>query len=148
MKEYKFINGTAYHVETSNRVINILENIRNSKKRVRIFYGDPKTGRDWLEEYDTIGYIGRSAGKIKIPLLIKNSRSIGGGGILDNCIIKITMNKKTIYQHPKYTLGELQIKKENENYAVYRDNENIANFETKKQAENYIKFLKGIRNRR
>ena len=56
------MNGTSYHENTSEEVIKILERVRNSKERVRIFYGDTETGRDWMEIYNTIGTIGRSCG--------------------------------------------------------------------------------------
>lgn len=147
---YKIVNGTAYHIETPNEVINILEKARNNRWRIRIFYGDPKTGKDWMEEHDVIGYIGRSAGKVKIPLLIANSRSLGGGAILDHCIVKMTVNRKTIYQHPNYSLGQLEIRKEDKThpYAVYCDNKNIAFFKTEKQAQSYILFLQGATNKK
>ena len=143
--EYKVINGTAYHNSTPQTIINILENARLTHKRIRIFYGDVETGKDWKEEYDTIGFIGRSTGNIKIPLLIKTERSFGGGALLDHCIVKITVDKKTVYQHNNYNTGSFEIKNNN---MVYCNNINIANFKTNQQAKNYIAFLQGINNRK
>lgn len=105
--EYKIVNGTYYHKETPDQVIEILEGSRLSyrEKRLRVHYGDTKTGKDWMEQYDIMGYVGRSMGPIKIPLLIHNKRSMGGGGMLDHCIVKITETvkpHKVLYQHPKY----------------------------------------------
>ena len=87
---YKVYQGTAYHVETPDVVVSILDRALKSHHtiRLRIHYGDPKTGRAWDNKPET-GSIGRSTGSIKIPLLIKTTRSLGGGGLLDNCIIKI-----------------------------------------------------------
>ena len=54
---------------------------------VRISLGetaDPNIGFDWLEEFESYGYIGRSMGPIKVPLLVANTRSLGGGSILDH----------------------------------------------------------------
>jgi hypothetical protein len=99
---YKIVNGTAYHADTDERIINILERARQSGQRVRIFYGDSRTGKDWMERFDTIGYIGRSGGRLRVPLLIKNSRSYGGGALLDNCIVKVTIEKEVLYVHPNY----------------------------------------------
>jgi hypothetical protein len=81
---YKIYNGTAYHVDTPIEVINALETARIARQfgrrlRLRLFLGDPETGRDWGEEYDVIGYIGRSGGHIKIPLLLPNATSVYGG---------------------------------------------------------------------
>lgn len=102
---YKVINGTSYHAETSDKVISILEHCRVNKLRIIVDYGDIETGKSWGETCDIAGYIGRSTGLNKIPLLIYNSRSMGGGGILDNCIIKITTSKgkAVLYQHPNYS---------------------------------------------
>lgn len=90
MKEYKIVGGTAYHIDTSIRVIEILEKMRYSGIRIRIWYG--KNGRCWNDEFGTIGTVGRSTGQYKIPILLKNSRSIGGAAILDDCIVRIDVN--------------------------------------------------------
>ena len=57
------------------------------------------------------GYIGRSTGSQKIPLLIYNTRSMGGDHILDHCIVKIAtaVGKHVLYQHPKYHAAELRV---------------------------------------
>jgi hypothetical protein len=87
--EYNIVNGTAYHVDTPKEVVKALENARIGEYRIRIFYGDKKNGRGWNDEQNSIGTVGRSNGKYKIPLLIHSKRSSGGGAILDNCIIRI-----------------------------------------------------------
>lgn len=151
---YKIINGTAYHIETPIEVINILENAMKNRIRIRVFYGDNKTGKDWLEENDTIGYVGRSTGRIKIPLLIRTNRSFGGGSILDDCIVRITQDKRVLYQHENYHLGNLiieEIKDDNlrkKGYikSVLRDNVIHGNFKSLDKAEKYKSFLYGLRN--
>ncbi|MCK5563674.1 MAG: hypothetical protein KAJ07_00370 [Planctomycetes bacterium] len=104
--KYQIVNGTAYCQDTSKEMIAILERLKANQTRARFHWGDTKTGKDWGDVWGVRGTIGRSTGRIKIPLLIHNSRSLGGGGMLDHCIVKITYaNKKdggTIYQHPKY----------------------------------------------
>lgn len=152
---YKIINGTSYHAETSEKVCSILENARINRQKIRIFLGDSETGRDWTEEYDTTGTIGRSTGDIKVPLIIKNTRSMGGCAILDHCIVKITIDKRTVYQHPTYHLPNLialshPVPNQDYPYAVIETASiphNVqARFKTHKQAEKYIQFLKGERN--
>lgn len=151
---YKVVNGTAYHMATPMAVVRELEFARLQSRRIRIFYGDAKTGRDWCEEHDIIGTIGQSTGKIKVPLLLKKVTSTGGGALLDHCIVKITENKRVIYQHPNYNIGKFSIKDaakdaQEEGYmlSVYRDGKLQANFKTEQKAQNYIAFLKGERNR-
>lgn len=104
-KEYKVTeSGTCYNIDTPDNLIDVLERIRYRGQRIKLCYGDQKTGKNWNEENDIIGTLGRSTGSIKIPLLIATSRSRGGGGILDNCILKITEARTgaILYQHPLY----------------------------------------------
>lgn len=72
--------------------------------RVRVWYGDSKTGEAWHEEYDVTGRIKGSTGTNKIPLLVNNSRSHGGSGLLDHCIVRIDAIKTrtTLYVHPNF----------------------------------------------
>ena len=74
-KTYKVCNGTWYYEETDDEVIEVLENARLSGTRIRIYLGDKETGRDWGEVCDVTGYVGRSMGPIKIPILLHNARS-------------------------------------------------------------------------
>ena len=93
--KYRVVNGTSYDANTSPIVINALEHARTNNIRVIIDYGDIKTGKSWNEIHDISGYVGRSSGQNKIPLLIYNKRSFGGGSILTNCILSIKYaNKK------------------------------------------------------
>ena len=154
-EDYQVINGTAYHKDTPEEVISWLETSRERKQRIRIFYGDRKTGRDWKEECDTMGYIGRSTGRIKIPILLHNSRSTGGTAVLDHCIVKITTvgsdNKPhTVYQHKNYHLcNKRTIKKMEKDhpYSVILDGEEYACFKTLQEAKNFLNFLEGKRNK-
>lgn len=86
----KQINGTSFHDETPDDVIRVLESARQGRVRLHISYGDRTTGRDWLEEVETHGYVGRSTGPVKVPLLVAIRRSTGGGAILDRCIVRIS----------------------------------------------------------
>ncbi len=158
--EYKVYNGTAYNKNTSNDVIKVLDMYLQGSRdqRVRIFYGDTKTGQDWNEEHDVIGYLGRSCGQFKIPLMISKANSSGGAAILDHCIIKITVEKRTVYKHPKYNCNEFDIKKIGKReeilfsrgyrFKVMRNGrENVANFKEEDAASRYVSFMKGERNK-
>lgn len=134
--------------KTPNRVATLLNNLNMSQQRVRLVYGNPDTGKDWLEEHDVVGTIGRSTGTNKIPLLIKNSRSTGGGSILDCRILKIVdvKSKRVLYQHDKYIAPDFTIQYGSSvghgyNYAVLCNNTVQANFKTEKKAQNYIDFM-------
>ena len=131
--------------KTPSRVATLLNNLSMSQQRIRIVYGDTNTGIDWLEEYDIIGTIGRSTGIEQIPLLIKNSRSSGGGAILDDCILKIVdvKTKRVLYQAenyitPNFEIGFMAITCQ---YSVSIGGKVQANFKTEKQAQKYIDFM-------
>jgi len=98
--EYRIENGTSYHHDTPQKVVDILEQCRQSSTRIVLDYGDVKTGKSWNEIYNVTGRIGRSTGNIKIPLLIYSKRSMGGMGILDHCIIGIkeSKGKRVLYK--------------------------------------------------
>ena len=98
------LNGTTYSEYASEKMVHLLETLRKDQTRVRFHWGNTGTGEDWGDEFDVKGTIGRSSGQMKVPLLIHNARSMGGGAILTDCIVKITNTKggATIYQHPKY----------------------------------------------
>lgn len=104
------VNGTTYHDETEPEIVAILERLRSNQTRVRFHWGDVKTGEDWGDEYDVKGRIGRSTGTSKIPILLYNTSSNGGGAILDHCIVKIseTRGVRLIYQHPNYHLSQIK----------------------------------------
>ena len=108
--DYQIVDGTAFHAKTPQRVMSIISEALHTERRTRLSFawGDTETGRDWGETYDIAGYIGRSTGRIKIPLLIPKINSHGGGAILDDCIVKIERKfygdrkYSVIYKHPKY----------------------------------------------
>ena len=152
------INGTDYDNRTPEAVANILESSRLLRHRIRIFYGDRETGRDWGEENDVTGYVGRSTGASKIPLLVHNSRSYGGGALLDHCIVKImdTHTKRVLYSHPTYHRASYRIMPLAKGLpieyttSVYdkfpdRDWENVANFTDYDRAVRYVGFMTGER---
>jgi len=105
-QQYHVVNGTYYHASTRPEVVRVLESVRLSGRRIRISLGDLATGRDWHEEHGVEGYVGRSVGPVKVPLLIHNRRSLGGPAMLDRCIIRIKrtgQGGRVLYEHPDYT---------------------------------------------
>ena len=157
--DYNVVNGTAYHKDTPTEVIEWLETSRERQQRIRIFYGDRETGLDWKEVYDTMGIVGRRTGSIKIPILIRNMRSNGGGAILDNCIVRITTYDsqgkiRVVYSAENYKLCNESIGfKDNPDayngltYELYIDSEFFMAFDSKEKRNNFLNFLKGKRNR-
>lgn len=97
------INGTTYNDKTAPEIVDIIERARAARTRLAIFYGDTETGKAWGDV--EFGRIGRSNGVVKIPLVVHNARSSGGGALLDSCIVKIETTKaprRVLYQHPQF----------------------------------------------
>lgn len=125
--------------------------------RVRIWYGDTDTGRAWQEEYDVLGYVGRSGGTQKVPLLIFNSRSCGGA-ILTEKIVRIDWVKgaHALYKHPTFSSGFEHARigatppgrdwgRSRPFSVINDDGEYVAAFERETQARRWLEFMRGDR---
>ena len=139
----KVIDGTFFNDNTPDRVCEILSSCIGTRRRIRVFYGDRKTGRDWHEVYDTIGRIGRSTGTHKIPLMIAKSTSTGGPALLDHCIVKITEDKRTLDQQSNY---DPSVKRVGTQIYDTHKNEVIYSSDNEQKAERELQFFLGTRN--
>ena len=115
MKNYRVVNGTSFHEQTLDEVIRVLEDARAHRTRLHISLGETdgsNAGLDWLSEFESHGYIGRSMGPVKVPLLIANSRSRWGGAILDHCVVRIreSAGGRVLYRHPNYHFGRIELR--------------------------------------
>ncbi len=152
MKEYKPVNGTFYDAKTPDAVVQTLEHARMNRIRLHISLGNSATGKDWLEEFDVHGYVGRSTGSIKIPLLVNNRNSLGGPGLLDHCIVRIRQSAggRVLWQHPQYHFGTMELRRKVEpvesngrllTVDVFRDGELHASFVDMKSARHWLRKL-------
>ena len=108
---YCLVDGIYYRAATPDAVVRTLERARSGRRRVRLYYGDTESGRDWLEEFGMEGTIGNSMGPLQIPILLSNSRSHGGPALLDHCIVKVKGTEgEILYQHPRYHTGTFAIR--------------------------------------
>jgi hypothetical protein len=165
----KVVNGTSYAEHTPDAVIRVLEQAREARTRIRVrlgfteqhedvLSGKAVLGRDWLDEFECEGTVGRSMGPQRVPLLINNARSMGGGVVSTDCIVRIidTKTKRVLYSHPKYHTGNFKIVPVDElvaatvsfrhggpllTHAVTRDGEEQARFETKEKAERWVRKM-------
>lgn len=103
-------DSTQFQSETPAAVRRALETCRKTQPVIRLWLGDPATGRSWLEEYDTIGRVGRSMGPVKVPLLVPEGEA-GGGAISTDHVIRIRDEgtRKDLYRHPQFHLPELTV---------------------------------------
>lgn len=141
----------------SEGLINILLRAYKYGFRVRVFYGDIHTGRSWNEEYDVTGKIGRTCGKIKVPILLKRKDSNYGGALLLSSVIRIDdiEDKKTLWKLSNFHVEPMEIiyYPDDPNglpYNVMQTKDsgvriNVANFKTAKQAQRWVDFMEGKR---
>jgi len=145
--------GTYFDPGTPKAVREILETYRTrGAARLRLFFGDQDTGRDWLEEHGVVGRIGRSTGPLKAPLLIESLTSRYGGAILSGCIVRIldATARYELYRHPRYHQAQLTVvpcdhgafKAE-----VLVDGEVHVRFRSQTRAVNWLAFMRGERMR-
>jgi hypothetical protein len=120
---------------------------------VRIFYGDPYTGEDWCEENDVVGFVGRSSGILKVPLLIPRN-CISGPSILESSIVKIIkiatgeiLWKSSNYITPELIIVPSKRKSDGFTYDVNRikagQEESLASFDSYGLAASYVAFITG-----
>lgn len=151
----KNIQNEGWEYKENEILWDLVSYMVHSGRRVRIWYGDTETGRSWNEEYNVTGYISRSTGNIKIPILINNSRSYGGESLLDDCIIRIDdiQQKRTLYKHENFHVEKMEVEIESDSeypcrVMQHKDSgevQNVANFKTEKQAHNWVAFMNGDR---
>lgn len=149
-------NATWYDARTPAGVQLVLDAAMRSNHRLRIFTGDTVTGRDWMEEYDTIGRIGRSGGAMKVPLLVPKG-DCGGPALLTHCIVRIinVTTGEEVYKHPKYHAPKMELaeaasydKAEGYTHCVKMENkdgemETCANFKSNAAAGHWLAFMNG-----
>ncbi len=141
---------TYFDPGTDPLVQRALERYRKSGKRVRVFFGDPETGRDWCEEWDVVGQIGRSGGTMKVPLLLPLGENFGPA-IMTSKVLRVmdVATNKDVYRHVKYQVPGLEIEPladpelPNHKWAGYRDGELIARFRSNYEAVEWKEFVTG-----
>lgn len=138
-------SGTCFHAKTPGKLRKLLERLRKDRTIVRVFYGDTQTGQSWHDEFDVVGFVGRSTGMVKVPLLVPPSDS-GGPEILDHCILRIDTQTETLYQHRKFRVGEMILQTGNDKelpWEVLIDGDLYARCAENTEAVKLMSFLQG-----
>ena len=103
-----FNNGRKIELDETtaqnNELLQTLKMCHETGRRCRVFYGDKETGRSWNDEHDVMGTLSNSTGNTACLILVPTRRSMGGGALLDSCIIRIDdiKTKSVLYSHPKF----------------------------------------------
>ena len=128
---------------------------------VRIFLGDQVTGRDWCEENDVVGYVGRTSGTMKVPILLEPlilHKSLCaaqcGDAIPTNCILRIidVVAGAELYRAAHYQLPTFEIVRDDSDtthpFKVKRDGRDgtvCAGCKTYEEACRFVAFAMGTR---
>lgn len=129
-------------------VAKLLDELIKRGHKVRLYYGDATTGRDWLQEFDTIGRMSRSMGPLKVPLLVPD-RHNGGPQVLTACIVRIQDSsgrdlwRHAGYHQPTFKIQSSEVKGYVEEAVV--DSVVHARFKKAGQASRWIEFMRGNR---
>lgn len=158
LNEYKEYHGLFFHPETLPAVRSVLAQAFLNKKTVRIWYGDPSTGKAYPEEFEVLGTVGRSTGQVKVPLLVLPGES-GGGAILSHVIVridfvetsrtdgpypKVSQSLRNAFKHPNFSAGSWKtIASDNSGVVVLHEGAVHGNFPSPLLAQLYISFMKG-----
>ena len=136
----------AYHEETPEPLIRELERARIARRRIKIYLGDPKTGKNWNEENDTTGTIGLSRGHhARYPILLETVRSSGGGTLMDDRILKLKVEGRTVYTHPNFKQSKFEIVQSKEpgyTHSLLIDGILYSNHKTERSAKLLMNKLK------
>jgi hypothetical protein len=137
------------YTQVDNCLMAVLSECYRQKRRVRVWYGDGKTGESWFEDFETTGYIGRSCGDFKVPLIVSNSRSWGGGALSVGSVIRVDdiKTRKTLWKVPNYydKLELFHVKGNKLPWQVCGRSTTLACFETEEKARRWIDFQQGRR---
>lgn len=140
---------TFFQANTPEAVKTVLEHSRKTGAKLRIFLGNTDTGRAWLDEFETVGRVGRSMGPQQVPLLIVGN-SGGGGAISTSSIVRISCahTLRPLYSHPSFNVTPLEVRAGT--VAGYpsevwdtEKNDCVARFKTAKKAAQWVAFMRG-----
>lgn len=81
---FKVVDGTSYCSDTPDSLVQALERARLSRTRIRVTYSEGNSHS---------GYVGRTTGQVKVPILVHNSRSLGGTLITECCVLEVRTSR-------------------------------------------------------
>jgi hypothetical protein len=148
--------ATWFDARTPKKVQRVLEEARKSKSRLRIFYGDTDTGRDWMEEFDMVGRVSRSTGTMKIPELRSAAAADSSPTLRTHCIVRIIKVKtgEECYRHKTYHCPRMELHEaadydrfDGYTHTIKVEKEGLmdpyGNFKSQPDAEAFMAFMNG-----
>lgn len=139
-----------YDLRTSGVVKAVLEAVCLSGQRIRLFYGDPQSGRAWPRDRHLVGILGHTEGAMLMPALFFSKQATKGNPVLAHEIVRImdVTSRADLYRHPHYHLPAMTITPFIQGVfqvAVRADGVVVRRFKTSEEAQVWIEFVRGDR---
>ena len=139
--------GTWFRASTPDKEKRTINRLIHTDELVRLFYGDPNTGKMDVTEFEILGTVGRSGGILKVPLLLEEHSCLGGP-IRDDQILRIVRvsDGKVLYTAPRFVLPTFSIFERDDKgypYGVDVDGELHAGFSSYAKACAWVAFMAG-----
>ena len=139
--------GTWFRASTPDKVKRIINRLIHTDEVVRLFCGDPQTGKMDVTDFEVMGRVGRSGGILKVPLLLEEDSGFGGP-IPDDRILRIirVSDRKVLYSAPAFVLPTFSIFERDDKdypYGVNVDGVLHAGFSTYAKACAWVAFMAG-----
>lgn len=168
IKEYAssgLSRSTFYSYRTPDAVRAVFEAIYKSgaHQKIRVWCGNIGDGTPWLGEQDVLGYLGRSYGPLRVPLLLPITSANTGYGhaILTDCVLRVVRASRSpelLYQAHNWKCPRLEIKpraKEEDSAVEHKlrdfshcvhdeKGELVARFKSLRLAREYVDFQTGV----
>lgn len=139
--------STYFEPNTHPGVSAVLERVRINKQRIRLFYGDPLTGIDSLQELDVVGRVNRLSGPMKRLLLVSGNEPNGPVIRTGNIVRILDATEGTeLYRHDLYVVPELMMAPAGHprlTIGVYHRRCQVAAFASVREAQEWIGFMQG-----
>lgn len=142
---------TWFDARTPLAVRRALDKVRLAGHRVRLYYGDSETGRYYPEEVDIIGTLGRSAGPMRVCLLLEKGQQ-GGSAFPTQAVVRIDdlTTGATVYQHKQFHMPQFDLAPcapgMGYSHEVRVDGEPYARFRSQAKAAHFLAFIEGSSN--
>lgn len=139
---------TYYDPGTPHEVIAAFERYRRSDAVLRVFYGDPVTGRDFCFAHSTCGRVTRTPAPMQLPLLIED----GEHGVKQARTARVVRlidwdSERELYRHPAYHQPEMSLAPTDSAeypWSVTFDGAARAQFAGQGRAAAYLAFMRGV----
>lgn len=150
----KIVNGYVFDKRIPLKVCKVLSDYVNTSQRIRIFVGNPVTGKDECHEEAVLGYVTADRFGDK-RVWFRPASSISDIDYRLSAddharIIRITVDKVDVYRHPKYHIGKITFGlsgRFSTPYAVFIDGKDHGHFKTQEKAKKWADFIQGKSNK-